>query len=93
MRSVVLGINSSIYENNHNKWVQNHNFGGKLMYAQTVRKNKKNETQYKGGELFWQGDVPLKKDMMLQLGADGWIVKPENGKVKTGVSIKTGISF
>lgn len=93
VRSVVLGVNSTLYNPSRSRLLQSQHFGGKLMYAQTQRRNSANEKSYKGMEVFWQGIIPLRRQMDLQVGAKGWLVKPEQGQTQAGASIKTGLTF
>lgn len=93
MRSLVLGINSTLYENDRSKLFNKQHFGGKLLYAQTVRKKSADEEKFKGAEIFWRGDIALKNNYNLQVGAKGWYTKPEYQKAKGGVSVNTGLTF
>ncbi|UOP04613.2 capsule assembly Wzi family protein [Conchiformibius kuhniae] len=93
VRSVVLGINSSVFHNDNKKWFKTHHFGGKLMHAQTVRKNKDQQTSVQGASVAWEGDVNTKNRMNMRVGANGWYAKPEQGKVQSGVGVKTSLSF
>lgn len=93
MRSVVLAANSSIYNTDKSKWFKTHHFGGKIVHAQTVRKNNQEKEQINGASISWEGDVNTKNDINLTLGANAWYNKADNQKAKSGINIKTSVSF
>ena len=93
VRSVVFGMNSSVFHDDSNKWFKSQHFGGKLVHAQTVRKNKAQQQKTQGASVMWEGDVNTKNRINLRVGANGWYAKAQHGKGKGGVGVKADMSF
>lgn len=95
MRVVTLGLNSSYRNNDITALVQDHHWGVKFLWAETM-KSKLNQhlaKKYKGIEVSWQGEIPINKYIELKLGSSGWYLKSEKDRNQTGASIKASLEF
>ena len=82
-----------MFHDDSNKWFKSQHFGGKLVHAQTVRKNKAQQQKTQGASVMWEGDVNTKNRINLRVGASGWYAKAQHGKGKGGVGVKADMSF
>lgn len=95
IRNIVFGLNSSYRNNDITAIVQEHHWGTKLLWAETLvskQSNTKPKT-YKGIEISWMGEIPINKYIELKLGSSGWYIKSKKDKNQAGLSIKASLEF